>query len=104
LNCQASCFGAYLALTPETNGGPHVGLHKSKYWEPIFEDSLNLLGKLPGLAAAIYRNTYKDRNLIPVDARYDWAANLAIMMGLDKHNAAAMDMMRMYQTIHAGTL
>lgn len=79
-----------------------AGIHKSKYWEPIFEDSLNLLGKLPGLAAAIYRNTYKDRTLIAADDRYDWAANLAIMMGLDKHDTPALDMMRMYQTIHAG--
>lgn len=38
-----------------------------------------------------------------MDERYDWAANLALMMGLDKHDTAALDMMRMYQTIHAGT-
>jgi hypothetical protein len=33
------------------------GLHKSKYWEPIFEDSLNLIAKLPAIAAHIYRKT-----------------------------------------------
>ena len=31
------------------------GLHKSKYWEPIYEDSLNLIAKLPAIAAHIYR-------------------------------------------------
>eukprot|EP00892_Ulva_mutabilis_P002975 jgi/Ulvmu1/12679/UM094_0036.1 len=94
---------AIMALQPDSVFARQysAGIHKSKYWEPIFEDSLNLLGKLPGLAAAIYRNTYKDRNLLPLDERYDWAANLAIMMGLDKHDTAALDMMRMYQTIHA---
>ena len=97
-------YGAFrtIAAVSDHGAAANAGIHKSKYWEPIFEDSLNLLGKLPGLAAAIYRNTYKDRNLIPLDERYDWAANLAIMMGLDKHDTAAMDMMRMYQTIHAG--
>ena len=32
-----------------------AGIHKSKYWEPVFEDSINLIAKLPTIAAAIYR-------------------------------------------------
>ena len=32
-----------------------AGIHKSKYWEPIYEDSLNLIAKLPAIAAHIYR-------------------------------------------------
>lgn len=63
---------------------------------------MNLLGKLPGIAATIYNNTYKDGKQIPVDPNLDWAANLAVMMGQDKSNVASLDMMRMYQTIHAG--
>jgi citrate synthase len=31
------------------------GVHKSKYWEPVYEDSMDLIAKLPTLAAAIYR-------------------------------------------------
>lgn len=34
------------------------GLHKSRYWEPVLEDSLDLIAKLPALAARIYRRTY----------------------------------------------
>lgn len=32
-----------------------AGIHKSKYWEPFFEDSLDLIAKLPTIAAMIYR-------------------------------------------------
>jgi hypothetical protein len=32
-----------------------AGLHKSKYWDPFFEDSLDLIAKLPTIAAMIYR-------------------------------------------------
>lgn len=80
-----------------------AGIHKTKYWEPVYEDSMNLLGKLPGIAATIYNNTYKGGKQIPMDPNLDWAANLAVMMGQDKSSLASMDMMRMYQTIHAGT-
>ena len=34
------------------------GLHKSRYWEPVLEDSLDLIARLPALAARIYRRTY----------------------------------------------
>ena len=34
------------------------GLHNSRYWEPVLEDSLDLIARLPALAARIYRRTY----------------------------------------------
>lgn len=57
------------------------GLHKSKYWEPTFEDSLNLIAKLPEIAAHIYRKSYCGGTHIPPDPSLDWGANLAHMMG-----------------------
>ncbi|KAI7838041.1 hypothetical protein COHA_008125 [Chlorella ohadii] len=57
------------------------GVHKSKYWEPVYEDSMDLIAKLPGIAAAIYRNTYKGGARIEPDPSLDWAANLAHQMG-----------------------
>ncbi len=58
-----------------------AGVHKSKYWESIYEDSMDLIAKLPAIAALIYRNTYKGGKLIDADPNLDWAANLAHMMG-----------------------
>jgi citrate synthase len=31
------------------------GLHKSRYWEPFYEDSMDLIAKLPQVAAMVYR-------------------------------------------------
>lgn len=35
------------------------GIKKADYWGYTYEDSINLLAKLPALAARIYRNIYK---------------------------------------------
>ena len=56
-------------------------MHKAKYWEYCFEDSLDLIAKLPQLAALIYRKAYKGGQYIEPDAKLDWAGNLAHMMG-----------------------
>ena len=57
------------------------GFPKKDYWDPIYEDSMNLIAKLPGIAALIYRNTYFGGNKIPHNMNLDWAANLAHQMG-----------------------
>ena len=36
------------------------GVHKTKYWETTYEDAMDLIAKLPPIAAAIYRNTFYD--------------------------------------------
>lgn len=35
------------------------GLKKSEYWTHTLEDCINLIARLPALAARIYRNVYK---------------------------------------------
>lgn len=57
------------------------GLNKRRYWEPVYEDSMNLIAKLPEIAALIYRTLYKGGKIIPSDPNLDWAGNLAHMMG-----------------------
>ena len=56
-------------------------MHKSKYWEPMYEDSLNLIAKLPAIAAHIYCATFKGGKKIAADPSLDWAGNLSHMMG-----------------------
>lgn len=67
--------------TSEFSKAYSKGLHKSKYWDPMYEDSLNLIAKLPAIAAHIYRTTYREGKLIEADPKLDWAANLSHMMG-----------------------
>lgn len=76
-----------------------AGIHKSQYWDPFFEDSMDLIAKLPTIAAMIYRRTYKGGDYIAPDPKLDWAANLSHMMGYDDPNA--LELMRLYQTIHS---
>jgi len=75
------------------------GVHKSKYWEPVFEDTLDCIARLPAVAAAIYRRTFKDGKLIAADPSLDWAGNMAHMMGYD--DEGTKELMRLYMPIHS---
>ncbi|XP_008547547.1 probable citrate synthase 2, mitochondrial [Microplitis demolitor] len=76
------------------------GVHKSKYWETTYEDSMNLIAKLPVVAATIYRNVYKNgKGLGSVDSGKDWSWNFASMLGYD--NKEFIELMRLYLTIHS---
>ncbi|VDD90782.1 unnamed protein product [Enterobius vermicularis] len=76
------------------------GVHKSTYWEYVYEDSMNLLAKLPTIAAIIYKNLYRDGAHIGViDPNKDWSANFCAMLGYD--DAEFMELMRLYLTIHS---
>lgn len=41
------------------------GIKKSEYWTHTYEDCINLLARLPALAARIYRNVYHPGKEIP---------------------------------------
>ncbi len=74
------------------------GIPKKEYWDPCFEDSLNLLAKLPSLAAGIYRMRYNKGPRIPYDKSLDWGANYAHMLGNDDEDFYKA--MRLYLTLH----
>lgn len=61
----------------------NAGMSKMEYWDPMFEDAMNLLAKLPEIAAHIYRLKYKKNDVIPSDPNLDFGANFAHMMGID---------------------
>src|SRR5690606_7738321 len=75
------------------------GISKSDYWDPMYEDVMDLIARLPHVAAYIYRRVYHDGDQIAADESLDWAANFAHMLG--NHNPEFQDLMRLYMTIHA---
>jgi citrate synthase len=77
----------------------HEGLKKDQYWEPMLEDSMNLIAKLPEIAAFIYRLKYKDGDIIPSDPNLDWAGNFAHMMGIK--DRLYEDLSRLYFLLHS---
>jgi len=89
------------ALQPESlfAKANQQGVHKNKYWEFAYEDSLNLIARLPSICSTIYRNTYKDGKLIPYDSKLDWSANFANMMGFK--DPKFVELMRLYLSIHS---
>jgi len=73
---------------------------KTQYWDPTFEDVMNLLAKLPNIAAYIFRRTYMGGKHIAPDPKLDWGANLAHMLGVT-NDSAFKELMRLYLVIHS---
>merc|ERR1719243_341096 len=73
------------------------GVHKSKYWESAYEDILDVIAKIPTLAAIVYRCTYKD-GVVKGDKSLDWSGDFCRMLG---YSSTGFDeLMRLYLTIH----
>lgn len=75
------------------------GMSKKDYWLATFEDVLNLIARLPRIAAYIYRRKYKNNDHIHPDGMLDWAGNFAHMLGYESEDFK--ELMRLYMTIHA---
>lgn len=60
---------------------------------------MDLIAKLPTVAAIIYRNLYRDGKVCSIDENKDWSANFATMLGFD--NPQFTELMRLYLTIHS---
>ena len=75
------------------------GMNKKNYWDATFDDSLDLIARLPRIAAFIYRRKYKNNQHIEPNGLLDWAGNFAHMMGYQ--DEGFKELMRLYMTIHA---
>merc|ERR1719203_2567920 len=77
------------------------GVNRQKYWQYALHDALNLIAKIPLISARIYRQTFRDGNVLPSNESLDWSANWTAMCGLSSSADDQMsDLMRMYFTIH----
>ena len=60
---------------------------------------MDLIAKLPTIAALIYRNLYRDGTSVgAIDPSKDWSANFSSMLGYE--NPQFTELMRLYLTIH----
>lgn len=92
---------AIMALQTESKFAERYakGMNKKDYWEAVFDDSMDLIARLPRVAAYIYRRKYKDEDHIHPDGLLDWAGNFAHMLGYE--DETFRELMRLYMTIHA---
>ncbi|KAJ7127187.1 citrate synthase [Mycena epipterygia] len=76
------------------------GVSKKEYWGPTFEDSMDLIAKLPTIAGRIYRNVFGEGKLPAIDPSKDYSHNLSTLLGFGDNNAF-VELMRLYITIHS---
>jgi citrate synthase len=91
---------AILALSRESQFNQQylAGISKKDYWEPTYEDALNLIAKLPEIGSYIYAKLYKNGQQIQADPKLDMGGNFAHMMG---QKPPYDDVSRMYFILHA---
>jgi citrate synthase len=90
-----------MALQTESNFARQYakGMNKKDYWEAVFDDAMDMIARLPRIAAYIYRRKYKNNEHIQPNGLLDWAGNFAHMLGYE--DEGFKELMRLYMTIHA---
>ncbi|HEX3010088.1 MAG TPA: citrate (Si)-synthase [Bacteroidales bacterium] len=76
----------------------HAGIGKQEYWDPYYEDALNLLAKLPEIATYIYAKLYRGGKRIQSNPNLDFGGNFAHMMGI---GSPYDDVSRLHFILHA---
>jgi citrate synthase len=77
-----------------------AGLKKDQYWVPTLEDALNIVAKLPAVAAGVYRLRFGKGPRIASDPSLDWAADYAHMLGIPDPSGDFAKLMRLYMVLH----
>jgi len=90
-----------MALQTESNFAKEYakGINKKDYWNAVYDDAMDLIARLPRIAAYIYRRKYKNNEHIHPNGLLDWAGNFAHMLGFE--DETFKELMRLYMTIHA---
>lgn len=77
------------------------GMKKDEYWQPMLEDSLALVAKLPELAAGIYRMRFGKGPRIAPKPGLDMGADYVHMLGLPDPKGDFANLMRLYLVLHS---
>jgi len=95
MNTQSK-FAKVTHIRPAYNDG----VHKSAYWEYVYEDCMDCIANLPTIAAVIYNNLYREKASTPaIDPSLDWSANYCKMIRYE--DPKFVELMRLYMTIHS---
>ena len=76
------------------------GLRKDDYWEPTLEDALNIIARVPVIAAGIYRRKFNKGPRIEPNPNLDWGANYAHMLGIPDPKGEFKKLMHLYLVLH----
>ncbi|NTU74331.1 citrate (Si)-synthase, partial [Candidatus Roizmanbacteria bacterium] len=77
------------------------GMKKDEYWDATYEDAMNIIAKLPAIAAYVYRKRFNKGPRIEQDKNADWSGNYVHMLGLPNENDEFAKLMRLYLNLHS---
>ncbi|GAB4315333.1 MAG: citrate (Si)-synthase [Candidatus Zixiibacteriota bacterium] len=77
------------------------GLTKSQYWDATLEDALDIIAKLPAIAAFVYRLRFDKGKRIDSDPSLDWSADYVHMLGIPDQSGDFARLMRLYMVLHS---
>jgi len=94
---------AVLSMQKESNFAHHYesGIHKSEYWRYTLEDALNIVAKLPSIAAAIYRLRYNKGELVQPDPDMRLSEDFVHMLGIDAPQDEFLSLIRLFLVAHS---
>lgn len=78
----------------------NAGMRKENYWSATLEDALNIVAKIPTIAAAIYRMRFDKGDMIEPNPKSDFTGDLVRMLGVGFDNDEFYDLMRLYMVAH----
>ncbi|VDN45703.1 unnamed protein product [Dibothriocephalus latus] len=102
LHPMAQLAAATAALNSESKfvKAYNSGVGKATYWKYVYEDCMDLIAKLPIVAATIYNNTFRGgAKIAPLDPKADWSLNFARMLGFN--DPLFTELLRLYLVIHS---
>ncbi len=76
------------------------GIPKNDYWIYTLEDALNLIAKLPALAAGIYRHLFLHGTVIDSDSHLPLAESLTYRFGFNQQHEGFAALIRLYLVLH----
>jgi citrate synthase len=77
-----------------------AGMSKNDYWDATLEDCLNIIARVPEIAAGIYRMRFDKGERLSPKPGLDWAAQYAHLLGLSDPNGDFTRLMRLYVVLH----
>jgi citrate synthase len=76
------------------------GIRKEDYWKYTLEDALNIVAKIPAIAAGVYRLRFNKGEIIQPDPNMDFTGDYVHMLGLNGNDSKFKDLMRLYLIAH----
>lgn len=78
-----------------------AGMKKDEYWDATLEDALNIIARLPAVAAGVYRMRFNKGNRIASNPALDWGADYVHMLGIPDPTGNFAKLMRLYLVLHS---